>query len=233
MSLRRAVLLVAGVLLVLGGALALAYPAVAATTCPRCYGLTHVTGNLHVERGRPAADRDRMTAVLAEADRRVTVFYGGRASHPRVLACFTAACYDRIGGGGERGMAVGNRAVMLSPRGLDPVIVAHELSHVELHRRLGGRAVPQWFDEGLAVVVADDPRYLRPAPAADRCRASSPDPLPATLTQWLTAASADEQVYAKAACRVSRWLGAAGGAAAVADLVDRLDRGESFAAVVG
>ena len=98
-----------------------------------------------------------------------------------------------------------NRAVMLSPRGIDPVIAAHELTHVELHARLGRGSVPQWFDEGLAVLVADDLRYLRPAGEGDRCLVTPTGPLPDTLSGWLRAASVDAQVYAQAACAVSRW----------------------------
>ena len=44
--------------------------------------------------------------------------------------CLSDDCYRRIGGGRERGIAVLNRAVMLSPRGVNPVIAAHELTHL-------------------------------------------------------------------------------------------------------
>lgn len=231
---RRRLVWLAAVLtvLVLGaaGGLAVAYPSVAATTCPRCYGLVALEVGLYAERGLSDADRQRLIQLRRDADRRVSGFYGGRVSSPTVLACLTEGCYDRIGGGRERGIAVLNRAVMLSPRGLDPVIAAHELSHVEFHRRLGARRdrVPQWFDEGLAVLVSDDSRYLRPAGAADRCLVNTEEALPETLTDWLSAAGADEQVYAKAACRVSRWADAHGGPPAVLDLIARLDRGEPF-----
>ncbi|TDC30301.1 hypothetical protein E1211_24450 [Micromonospora sp. 15K316] len=128
-----------------------------------------------------------------------------------------------------------NRAVMLSPRGIVAVIAAHELSHVELHERLGSHTgqIPQWFDEGLAVLVSNAPRYLRPDGTVDRCRVSSDDALPVTRAEWLRAASADEQVYAKAACQVSRYVDAHGGGRAVLDLIDRLHRGDTFADVVG
>jgi hypothetical protein len=131
-------------------------------------------------------------------------------------------------------VAVLNRAVMLSPRGIDPVIAAHELSHVAFHERLGAqrKQIPQWFDEGLAVLVSDDSRYLLAKTAADRCRVASDEELPSTLDAWPSAASADEQVYAKAACRVSRWVGVHGGRRAVLDLIDRLNHGEHFATVV-
>jgi hypothetical protein len=184
--------------------LAAVFPAVAATTCPGCYGLEQVRPGLHVEPGLSVAQRRQVGAAVDEGTRRVAEFFGDLRSDPDFLACLTEECYAWIGGGGERGIAVLNRAVMLSPRGIDPVIAAHELTHVELHARLGRASVPQWFDEGLAVLVADDPRYLLPEDMGDRCRVAPAGPLPETLDDWLRAAGADVQVYAQAACAVSR-----------------------------
>ncbi|SDM81775.1 hypothetical protein SAMN04489726_3505 [Allokutzneria albata] len=208
--------------------LVLAFPSIAATTCPRCYGLVPVEDGLYAEPDVSDVDRQRLVSLYREANQRVTDFYGERRGRPIVLACSTPECYSRVGGGGERGVAVLGRAVMLSPRGLDPVIAAHELSHTELHARLGSGQVPQWFDEGLAVLVADDPRFLLPRTSPDRCRTDTQEPLPQTLDEWLRAASADEQMYGKAACRVHRWAAAHGGPRAVVDLLDRLSRGERF-----
>ncbi|WP_249998046.1 hypothetical protein [Actinoplanes sp. M2I2] len=241
---------VVALLVVAAGGLAVAYPSVAATTCPGCYGLTRVADGLWSERDLSTARKDQLTALAADARRRVGDFYGGRRSDPRLVACYTDECYDRIGGGGEKGIAVLNRAVMLSPRGLDVVIAAHEMSHVELHERLDAE-VPQWFDEGLAVVVSDDPRYLgehcpppgktsqpdealpneAPSNEAPSNEALSNEPLPGTLSDWLTAASADPQVYSRAGCRVSRWLEANGGPPAAIKLIDDLNRGEPFPAL--
>jgi hypothetical protein len=218
-------------LLTAAGLLAYAYPSVASTTCPRCYGMVELQDRLFAERGLSGAEQQRLKDLYRAATERVAAFYGGRVSDPVVLACRTTACYDRIGGGGERGIAILNRAVMLSPRGTeDPVIAAHELSHVEVHERLGSRSdeLPQWFDEGLAVLVSEDPRYLLPAGAADRCRVVPAGELPVTLAAWLRAGKTDGQLYAKAACRVSRWSGPNGGGRAVLDLIDRLNAGEPF-----
>jgi hypothetical protein len=123
--------------------------------------------------------------------------------------------------------------VLLAPHGVDPVIVAHELSHIEFHQRLGPARdkVPQWFDEGLAVLVSDDPRHLLPHTAADRCRLAADQTLPQTLSQWQSAARANEHLYSKAACRVSQWVDARGGPPAILDLIDRLNEGEAFATV--
>jgi hypothetical protein len=183
-----------------------AFPAVAATTCPGCYGLERVRPGLHVEAGLTAAQQRQVSDAVDEGTQRVAEFFGGLRGDPAFLACLADACYAHIGGGGERGIAVLNRAVMLSPRGIDAVIAAHELTHVELHARLGSATVPQWFDEGLAVLVSDDARYLLPDGPGDRCRVPPAGPLPESLGDWLRAAGADPQVYAQAGCAVSRLL---------------------------
>ncbi|GAB3901246.1 hypothetical protein GCM10027612_64320 [Microbispora bryophytorum subsp. camponoti] len=46
--------------------------------------------------------------AAGEAERRVRDSYGGRKASPRILACLGDRCYDRIGGGGVRGVAVLN-----------------------------------------------------------------------------------------------------------------------------
>lgn len=217
---RPSVLIGSGVVLVVVALLGVvtAFPAVAATTCPGCYGLEQLRPGLHVEPGLSPQQQRQVVDAVDEGTRRVSEFYGGRRGEPLFLACVTDGCYERIGGGRERGIAVLNRAVMLSPRGLDPVIAAHELAHVELHARVGGASVPQWFDEGLAVLVSDDPRYLRPEAAGDRCLVAPSGPLPETLGDWLRAAGADRQVYAQAACAVSRRGGTPQLHALIADL---------------
>ncbi|MGJ6968453.1 hypothetical protein ACSDR0_41755 [Streptosporangium sp. G11] len=212
-----------------------AFPSVAATTCPGCYGMKQVRPGLYLEPGLPPTRERQVAEVIDAANRRVADFYGGRRSSPDILACVTTTCYQKIGGGRERGIAVLNRAVMLSPNGIDAVIASHEMSHVELHARLGSDAglIPQWFDEGLAVVVSDDPRYLKPEGIGDRCRvATQGGALPQTLDDWLRTAKADQDTYAKAACRASQWLQANGGSKAVLELIEHMAAGGDLPASV-
>ncbi|MEV0150225.1 MULTISPECIES: hypothetical protein [unclassified Nonomuraea] len=220
-----AVLLVAAV-----AGVALAYPSVAATTCPGCYGLTELEPGVYAEKDLSDEQREQIRRTVASARDRIESFYGTPLSSPRLLVCMTDACYSRIGGKKERGIAILNRSVMLSPRGLDAVIASHEMSHVELHARLSsGVDVPQWFDEGLAVVVSDDPRYLAPATSGDRCTTPPAGPLPVTLEEWLAAASKDVTTYAQSACQVNRWLRANGDRQGLMSLIGRLNTGASFA----
>ncbi|GAA3153186.1 hypothetical protein GCM10010486_18760 [Nonomuraea roseoviolacea subsp. carminata] len=212
---------------------AAAYPSVAATTCPGCYGLTELEPGVYAEKSLSGEQRQRIHRTVAAARDRIEGFYGTPVSSPRLLVCVTDACYARIGGKKERGIAILNRSVMLSPRGLDTVIASHEMSHVELHARLaGGVEVPQWFDEGLAVVVSDDPRYLRPEAAGDRCTTPPTGPLPVTLEQWLAAAGKDATTYAKSACQVHRWLRSHDDRQGLLTLIQRLNAGGSFASEV-
>lgn len=223
-----AVLLVAAI-----AGVALAFPSVASTTCPGCYGLTELEDGVYAEAGLSDAQRSQVKQVVGQARKLVADFYGGRMSDPGILVCLTEECYRRIGGKQERGIAVLNRAVMLSPRGTNAVIAAHEMSHVELHTRLGSTAdVPQWFDEGLAVVVSNDARYLAPPSAGDRCLVTPAGPLPVTLDEWLAAAGKDVTTYAKSACQVSRWLRANGDGAGLRSLIERLNAGEEFTSIV-
>ncbi len=215
-------------------AVVIALPAAAATACPRCYGLEQSQPNVFVERGMPQQARDHVAEILSQARVRVRDFYGRTDGNPRILVCASQSCYQHIGGGGTRGKSYYDAVLILSPRGTDPVIASHELAHIELHNRIGfirfvSGAIPSWFDEGLAVVVSDDPRYLAPVGAADRCLVDADGPLPTGMREWSRRAGADDQLYAKAACRVSRWLAKKGGTAAVPRLLSQVARGTPFA----
>jgi hypothetical protein len=196
------------------------FPAVAAAGCPTCYGFADLGDGIYVEGSMPV-DRRIIAKATVEAGRaRVRAFYSDLQSTPRVLLCATDTCYRPLGGG-SRGVTLLDQALILSPRGTDPVIAAHELAHAELHKRIGlratwARSVPQWFDEGLAVVVSDDPRYLAPGP--NRCRAEPGRDLPTSRAAWIETAE-NAGLYARAACKVSRWLDTHGGSAGVLRLI--------------
>lgn len=232
MQLRRYGLALIAAVVVPLVALGLAYPAAAAVACPGCFGFSPLADHTYAAGPLAADNTADVLSLAAAAEDRVRAFYGERESDPRLFICGTDACYRRVGGGGSRGMALLDAALFVSPRGIDIVIVSHELSHIELHHRLGllrtvRRDIPQWFDEGLAVNISDDPRYLAPRGKGDRCLVASDETLPAERYAWIeTAASRD--LYAKAACRVSRWLAANGGSQALLRLIVRVKAGVPF-----
>jgi hypothetical protein len=214
--------------------LAATFPVVSAMACPRCYGLTPLTSNVYIEATSTARVRHQAWTDLAAATEQIRQFYGGTESSPRILLCRTERCYHSIGGGGEKGQALRNWALILSPAGMNPVIAAHELEHVEFHQRLGAQRgkVPHWFDEGLAVLVSNDPRYLAPEAATDRCLTNYSDALTVTTGAWSNTATTNDRSYLKAACVVSRWVTANGGARAVLDLIHRITHGDAFTSIV-
>jgi hypothetical protein len=214
-------------------ALAFTFPSAAAFACPRCFGFQDIGNAIFVERSMAADARTNAVGVVERARERVAKFYGSRLSDASVLICATDDCYRRLNGGESYGMAIYDFALVLSPRGVDETIAAHELSHIEFHTRIGAwnvfrDSVPVWFDEGLAVVVSDDRRYLDPPEMADSCRGRIYKPLPDTLREWLRVAEKDRLYYA-AACQVNGWIAAKGGPAAVLRLAQRIAGGESFA----
>jgi hypothetical protein len=222
----------AGVLALLAIAFIFVYPAAATAACPQCFGFVRADDDLFVERDTPSEIRQQTKDIVAQARQRVQAFYGPSLGKPSILVCETNDCYRRMHGGRSRGMALSTFALVLSPRGANATIAAHELSHIELHSRIGALrayrgAVPAWFDEGLAVVVSDDSRYLKPEGQLDRCRETSDEPLPLTQREWLR--RGNDHLYTIAACRVSRWLAANGGRDGLMQLVQRVADGEDFA----
>jgi len=228
------------VLFIALGAALLAWmqPAIAALACPTCFGMERLSGEVFVDSVMSAQERARLLAMMAEGDQKVAGFYGELRENPVVIACASEVCSRRLGARGARAVSYASFGMRLSPAGLDPTIIAHERAHIELHGRLGlvrflAGAVPAWFDEGLAVVISDDPRYLLPGDAKDRCRAEPDGDLPRGMTEWIRRTSADQSLYAKAACRVLRWANAHGGRAGLFALIDRVAGGEPFDAAFG
>jgi len=225
--------LIAAVFVILGTALVvLVWPAVAAYLCPSCYGLERVTDSLFVEPAMSVEDRRMLQETVARAAGQVASFYGSIDRQPILLACASEDCDRKLGGRGARANTYGTTFIRLSPRGLNQTILAHEFSHVELHSRIGQfrlltRAIPAWFDEGLAVIVSDDARYLGPGTmSATRCLLEPQGNLPSSPFQWGHAAGKTPGLYAQAACRVMRWLEENGGKTGLRDAILQVAEGK-------
>jgi hypothetical protein len=235
----RTVLLTAAVLLTIGIAtLALTLPAALAAFFPTRYGFTRAADDIYIEGNASPQDSAVILARITAGQQRVRRFWGRTRASPRILVCRSEACFRRLGGGRRKGMSILDVLAILSPRGTDPVIAAHELSMNEMLHRIGWlkflcQTVPVWFNEGIAMIASDDRRYLGPPGTATRCLVPPPSPsaLPGGPFEWNRMALRDTRLYAKAACATSRWLDDHGGNAAAVELIDRLAAGQtSFAA---
>lgn len=130
---------------------------------PKASGLDEITHQLYVEPSMAAEQRQELQRQIALGRATVGAFYGDVTSSPYIVACITSACDTRFGSYGQRAAAYGDMAIRLSAKGLAAPLIAHEWSHAELYRRAGGwwhaRKIPRWFDEGVAVVLANEPRH--------------------------------------------------------------------------
>lgn len=111
----------------------------------------------------PPVLRTEVINNYGEARSRIEEIYGSVESNPKVIACSTQECFEKFGGASARALNYGSIAFLLSPRGLTPEIISHEWSHNELYVRIGSffkwLKIPQWLDEGLAVVVSNEPTH--------------------------------------------------------------------------
>ena len=134
---------------------------------PTWFGFTAISEGVYVDNKMSTDQRQEFLKTLSLAKERVSAFFGHIKGTPKVFACATEECYVSHGGTTDKGKAYGASMLLLSPRGLNAVIASHELTHIELHSRVGAfrswRAIPPWFDEGLAVLVSEDPRYTEDA----------------------------------------------------------------------
>lgn len=130
---------------------------------PTWFGFVRIAEGVYVDQSMPPFQRRQLLETIGVAKGRVSDYFGRLKGDPNIFACSTEACFAANGGRTERGKAYGSSRVLLSPRGLGPVTISHELTHIELYRRIGDfrawHAIPPWFDEGLAVLVSQDPAY--------------------------------------------------------------------------
>lgn len=130
---------------------------------PKASGMDEVSQQLFVEPSMTAEQRQELQRQIDIGRVAVAAFYGDTTAKPYIVACLTSACDIRFGSYGQRAAAYGDLAIRLSAKGLTAPLIAHEWSHAEVYRRVGGwwyaRKIPRWFDEGVAVVVADEPRH--------------------------------------------------------------------------
>lgn len=207
---------------------------VAVAVCPSCFGFERIASDTYVQQGMPLEEQTLAKNVLASSENRIREFYGDIERYPRVLICATQECIGRLGGGAAASGSVGAFVLLLGPKGINVIEISHELSLIEVSGRIGlyhsiMDTVPAWYEEGVAVLVSDDPEFIAPVRAnVDRCLADPSGILPVDMTKWLDEADEYPFIYAQAACRVDQWMLARGGSSAVSRLLARVARGESF-----
>ena len=211
---------------------------------PSASGMDQVTATLYVE---PVMNAEKRRALQQQIDlgrAHVAAFYGSITTAPYFVACVTTQCAVRFGSYGEPATAFGDVAIRLSLNGRLTQLVAHEWSHAELYRRAGGwrhiGKIPRWFDEGVAVVVADEALHS-PANWQEIARRRLPTPPLTELvsrSDWAAAVRTYGEtrgvdpsnlrvVYSAAGHEIRTFLVCAG-SAGVGAVLDAVQAGEPF-----
>lgn len=135
----------------------------------RCYFIEYsadfveTAPNLFVSVDTPPPHRLALMMEFELARRRLERFWmSPRQGRAQVIFCLTDGDYGRYCPGGEGagcslGTPWGESWIVVNPHGRNADVLAHELCHDELFARLGWlrthRQIPEWFNEGLALML--------------------------------------------------------------------------------
>lgn len=211
---------------------------------PRTFGLVETAADVYVEPTMGVPERMELQRQIVVGRAQVERFFGSVTTSPYFVACTTNDCAVRFGSYGGRAAAFGETAIRLSPSGLSAPIIAHEWAHAEVYRRVGGwwqaRRIPRWFDEGVAVVIADETRHSQANWEEIQRRGLATPALHELISRsdWTQAlikygeTQGDDpanlrRVYSVAGHAVRGFLACAG-PIGVVDVLDRVRAGESF-----
>ncbi len=121
--------------------------------------------------------QDSLKKYIKIAKKRVGDFWGRQKGEATIIFCDNAKEYQKYcrtseGAGCTIGTPVGSW-IVLNKDGLNPDVIAHEMSHDELMTRLGWwktrTKIPTWFDEGVALML--DYRFVDARDSVQRYKA--------------------------------------------------------------
>jgi hypothetical protein len=122
---------------------------------------TQVRENIYVDKDFNR-DSSNILPIIDEANKRLVTFWGDTESKPKIIISDNEKKLKKMGWTGNSALTAtavffgAHSYVVISPKGLNIDVVAHELTHAELHCRLHKgkilpkKLIPIWFDEGIA-----------------------------------------------------------------------------------
>lgn len=231
-ALRRLAFALVALALLGSAALGFAYPLLLAALCPACFGLDRIDGHVFVEQGAEPDQQTTLRDMTEAAMRHVATELGAVRVAQRLIFCKTSECEARLRVRGASGLTISTpfgAVVYIAPHGATPEILRHELAHVVIHHRAGLMAtlngrLPAWLDEGLAVIVSDDPAHLRPGEGVTRC-AAPPVGLVTDPFEFARVAAGDRGIYTRSACAALHFETQLGGRLALLAAIDSLRDG--------
>jgi hypothetical protein len=204
---------------------------------PALAGMRPLAGNVYIDPSLPDDQAEAGLALLEAARQRVAAVYGDLEARPNIVFCASADCYRSFGAIGL-GFTDGKH-IVFAPEGRSVAIIAHELAHVEFAARIGGfdkvlKTVPQWFDEGQAVMVSMAEEFSDHAwsHATGNGRHAPDLGTLASMDEWMRITGVKGEnmqlSYGTARREVSRWFGHCG-CAGLSALISALQANEPFA----
>jgi hypothetical protein len=115
-------------------------------------------GRLYYDTKTSQSKIDTLKALIENANNRIANFWGEKISNPKIIFCATATDFSKYSNAPDAPaithLKLGSY-IVLSNNGVDPDIIAHEISHAELYERVGffkwTFSIPMWFKQGLAM----------------------------------------------------------------------------------
>jgi hypothetical protein len=108
------------------------------------------------------------SALYENAREFVEAAIGPMEHRPRIVFCSTDRCFQSFGLGRRSAATIGTAAIVVSPRAWQPYYVRHEMIHHIQNERLGSLKAfaisPEWFIEGMAYSLSEDPRPVLSEP---------------------------------------------------------------------
>ena len=100
-------------------------------------------------------------ALQQTAVKQISASIGDFQDTPRVIFCETQSCFQAFGFDKAAASTVGDLAIVIGPRGWKPHYLRHEMIHYRQAEELGMLRLilkPEWFIEGMAYALSNDPR---------------------------------------------------------------------------
>lgn len=196
-----------------------------------------ISDNVFVNRDY-AGNGDAITGIIDDAKERVTDFFCTLTSydHTIIIICDDEKLLAKLGGDHDTqtiSFPVKKSYVSLSDEYLNVDVLAHELTHAELHDRLTFKAlrrIPTWFDEGIALQNDFREQYAQEAwieQTNNGKNTVAPEDMD-TASEFYAGTVEDRRFrYLNAKHEVSEWMKTQG-LQGFMNLIDRLNDGEDF-----
>lgn len=142
-----------------------AIPLFAYAAYPPARRLFPALAGLHCDLQRVCVDSAERLAeaesLYGEARRFVEQRLGPLESPPRMIFCRSDSCASYFGLSASKAQTTGPFGTVMGPGAWLPYLVRHELIHQSQNERMGMFRIhpgPEWFIEGMAYALSDDPR---------------------------------------------------------------------------